>query len=221
MLYNMNPRKLLVEATAMLDPEVNDVVKDVVDDLDETLQSADGFDKKTGTVQDGADKSDKVPVTTNGGIPVTEAAAAVFECKTATGKKAYIVTLETVMAIMETEGEAAAQAAMEEPGEAPSEEAVEEAEPTAPEVVENIADANGIETKVKEVEVELKPEGDGEAQTVAVAINYEQVKMLANSAVLEAKCGKKGDDALATKKLKKVGKAVKQLKEAGIKLIRA
>ena len=90
-----NPRRLLSEsATAdLLNPEVSDEVKDVIVDLEKDL---------TNNVEE-VKEEDK---TTNGGIPVTTESVAIMESSSVYGKAKYLVTLESVMAVMESEAEA-------------------------------------------------------------------------------------------------------------------
>lgn len=185
-----NPRKLLSEAasTDLLAPEVSEKVKEVIDELEDTL---------TNNVEE-VKEEDK---TTNGGIPVTTEAVAIMESTGNYDRARYLVKLEDVIAIKETEGEAAAAAAVEEPGTAPTEEECEKAEPDAANVVEDIAAKNGVDP-----------------EQVAVVITAENVQFLAETALLEAKAGKKcGKGA---KKLAKLGKAVDQLK-GKVKLVKA
>lgn len=190
MLFS-NPKLILSEAAAadLLNPEVSEEVKDVITDLEDTL---------TNSVEEVDDK-DK---TTNGGIPVVAEAVSLLEAAGNYGDARYIVTLEDVIAVMETEGEDAA-AAEANPGEAPSEEACEANEPAASNVVDDIAQKNGVEP-----------------EQVAVVITAENVAFLAETALLEAKCGKSGKAAKATKKLKKTKKAVDDLK-GKVKLVKA
>ena len=193
MLFS-NPRAILSEAasTDMLNPEVSEEVKNTIEDLEDTL---------TNNVEEVDDK-DK---TTNGGIPVVAEAVSLFESATTYGTARYIVTLEDVIAVQEAEGEEAAKEdqQLEDPGQAPSEEKCEEKEPDAANVVEDIAKRNDVEP-----------------EQVAVVITAENVRFLAQTALLEAKCGKCGKDAQATKKLKKYKKTVNQLK-GKVKLVKA
>lgn len=185
-----NPRKLLSEAASadLLAPEVSEEVKEVIDELEDTL---------TNNVEE-VKEEDK---TTNGGIPVTTEAVAIMESAGNYDRARYLVKLEDVIAIKETEGEAAAAAAVEEPGTAPTEEECEKAEPDAANVVEDIAAKNGVDP-----------------EQVAVVITAENVQFLAETALLEAKAGKKGGKG--AKKLAKLGKAVDQLK-GKVKLVKA
>lgn len=184
-----NPRKLLSEAAAadLLAPEVSEEVKEVIDELEDTLTN------NVEEVEDG----DK---TTNGGIPVTTEAVSIMESGANYGRARYLVKLEDVIAIKETEGEAAA-AEEAEAGTAPSEEECEKAEPDAANVVEDIAAKNGVDP-----------------EQVAVVITAESVRFLAETALLEAKAGKK--NGKGKKKLAKTHKAIKEL-EGKIKLVKA
>lgn len=186
-----NPRKLLSEAASadLLAPEVSEEVKEVIDELEDTL---------TNNVEEVKEEDKKI---TNGGIPVTTEAVAIMEATGNYDRARYLIKLEDVIAIKETEGEAAAAAAVEEPGTAPSEEECEKAEPDAANVVDDIAAKNGVNP-----------------DQVAVVITAENVQFLAETALLEAKAGKKCGKG--TKKLAKVGKAVDQLK-GKIKLVKA
>lgn len=186
-----NPRRLLSEAATadLLNPEVSDEVKDVIVDLEKDL---------TNNIEE-VKEEDK---TTNGGIPVTTESVAIMESAVGYGKAKYLVTLESVMAVMESEAEA--EVPVEEPaaGEAPAEE-VPAVEPSPVNVVEDIAEKNGVEP-----------------EQVAVVITAESVKFLVEHAILESKACKSGKDAKACKKLAKVGKAVKDLKEGGVMVVR-
>ena len=194
MLFS-NPRRLLSEAASadMLNPEVSDEVKDTIEELEDDL---------TNNVEE-VDEKDK---TTNGGIPVTTESVSMLEAAGNYGRAQYLVALEDVIAVKEAEGEEAAkeEKAMEEPGSAPatpSEEEAEAAEPDAGNVIEDIADKNGVDP-----------------EQVAVVITAEQVRFLAETALLEAKCGKK--KGKATKKLKKTKKVIDELK-GKVKLVKA
>lgn len=194
MLFS-NPRRLLSEAASadMLNPEVSDEVKDTIEELEDDL---------TNNVEE-VDEKDK---TTNGGIPVTTESVSMLEAAGNYGRAQYLVALEDVIAVKEAEGEEAAkeEKAMEEPGSAPaapSEEEAEAAEPDAGNVIEDIADKNGVDP-----------------EQVAVVITAEQVRFLAETALLEAKCGKK--NGKATKKLKKTKKTIDELK-GRVKLVKA
>lgn len=194
MLFS-NPRRLLSEAASadMLNPEVSEEVKDTIEELEEDL---------TNNVEE-VDEKDK---TTNGGIPVTTESVSMLEAAGNYGRAQYLVALEDVIAVKEAEGEEAAkeEKAMDEPGSAPaapSEEEAEAAEPDAANVIEDIAGKNGVDP-----------------EQVAVVITAEQVRFLAETALLEAKCGKK--KGKATKKLKKTKKTIDELK-GKVKLVKA
>ena len=83
-----NPRKLLSEAasTDLLAPEVSEKVKEVIDELEDTL---------TNNVEE-VKEEDK---TTNGGIPVTTEAVAIMESTGNYDRARYLVKLEDVIAI--------------------------------------------------------------------------------------------------------------------------
>lgn len=191
MLFS-NPRKLLSEAATadLLDPEVSEEVKEVIDDLDDTLSN---------NIEEVKDE-DK---TTNGGIPVTTEAVSLMEAGTNYGRATYLVKLEDVIAIKETEGEEAAKAESDEPGVPPTEQEVEAHEPNAVNVVEDIAEKNGVDP-----------------EQVAVVITAESVSLLAEHALLEAKAGRRGKKAKAAKRLKKVKKTIDEL-EGKVKLVKA
>lgn len=187
MLFS-NPRKLLSEAAVadLLDPNVSEEVKDVIDDLDDALTN------NIEEVKDG----DK---TTNGGIPTVTESVALMESSSNYGRARYLVKLEDVIAVQESEGEAEA-AAEAEPGTAPTPEEAEAKEPDATDVVKDIADRNGVDE-----------------DQVAVVITAENVRFLAETALLEAKCGKK--KGKGCKKLLKTKKAIDQL-EGKVKLVK-
>lgn len=191
MLFS-NPRKLLSEAAAadLLDPEVSEEVKDVINDLQDDL---------TNNIEEVKD-DDK---TTNGGVPVVAEAVSLMESAHDYNGAKYLVTLENIIAIKETEGEQEAQEKMEEPGQAPTPEECEECEPNAVDVVEDIANKNGVDP-----------------EQVAVVITSENFRFLAETALMEAKCGKKGKGARAAKKLGKMRKTVDELK-GKVELVKA
>jgi len=189
MLYK-TPRKLLSEAAAdLLNPEVSDEVKDVVEELEDIL---------TNNVEEVKDE-DK---TTNGGIPVTTESVALMESATGYGDAKYLVKFEDVVAVMESEGEAAAAEAMEEPGQAPSAEEVEAHMPEPENVIEDIAQKNGVEP-----------------EQVAVVISAESFRMQARAALLEAKAGCR--TAECKEELEKNVGLAKKMKKAGIKMVMA
>lgn len=177
MFLTTNPRRLISEAAAadLLNPEVSEEVKDVVEELEDDLKDID-------TVPD--DQK-----TTNGGIPVTTEGVSLM--KTNNGR--YLVTLEDVIAVMETEGADAAEEAKQnaEPGETPP--TAEECEPSATDTLEKIANANGVDV-----------------EDVTVVINSNEMACVAEAALLEAGKGRcKGRN---TKKLMKKKKVVDALK---------
>lgn len=190
-----NPRVLLSEAASadLLNPEVSEEVKDVINDLEDVL---------TNNVEEVKD-ADK---TTNGGIPVTTESASLMEAAAPYGKARYLISLEQVMAIRETEEAEAAAAAeaapAEEGGEAPTE------EPAAPTVepaniIERIADNNDVEP-----------------EQVAVVISAEAAHYYAQTALLEQKAGRNPEDCLATAKLFEMTDTVVRLINAGVKVVR-
>lgn len=186
-----NPRSLLSEAATadLLDPEVSEEVSDVVEELEDVL---------TNNIEEVKDDEK----TTNGGIPVTTESVALMESAHGYGEARYLVRLEDVMSIMEAEGEAAAAAEMEEPGQAPTPEEAEAAEPDPANVIEDIADKNGVEP-----------------EQVAVVISAESMKLMAENAIMEAKCGNTGKKNKG--KLKKMLDKIRKLKNKGIKLVKA
>jgi len=192
MLFSTHPRKLLSEAAAadLLDPKVSDEVKEVIDDMEDIL---------TNNIEEVKDE-DK---TTNGGVPVVAEAVAMLESTNTYGKAKYLITLESVIAVMENEGEKlAAEAEEVEPGEAPAPEAVEAHEPHAANVIEDIANRNGVE-----------------ADQVAVVISAENFRFLAEMALLEAKCGKAPEECEAAKKLGKARKVAKELQSGDVAMV--
>lgn len=106
------------------------------------------------------------------------------------------------MSIMEAEGEANAAAEMEEPGQAPTPEEVSAAAPDAGNVIEDIASKNGVEP-----------------EQVAVVITAEALKLDAENAIMEAKCGNTG--CKNKFKLAEKLKAIRQLKNKGVKVVKA
>ena len=183
MLFS-NPRKLLSEAAAdMLDPKESKEVKDVVDELEDVL---------TNNVEEVPEK-DKL---TNGGIPVTNEAVSMMESVTSAGTR-YMLRMEDLCAVMESEGEAAAEEAAAE-GTPPTPEEVENCTPPAGDVIKDIADKNGVDP-----------------DQVTVVIKSESMRCIARGALLEQKYGTLAENAKACNKALKV---VKQLKEAGVKI---
>ena len=188
-----NPKKLLSEAASadLLDPKVSDEVKDVIDELEDVL---------TNNIEEVDDK-DK---TTNGmQMAIQAEAVAMLESAVGYGNARYLLKIEDLMAVREAEGEAAAAEAMEEPGQAPTPEEVEAAAPDAGNVIEDIAAKNGVEP-----------------EQVAVVITAETVRFLAETALLEAKCGKDKKDCKALGLARKYKKAAEMVKEAGYTLLK-
>ena len=183
-----NPRKLLSEAASadLLNPEVSDEVKDVIEELEDVL---------TNNIEEVDDK-DK---TTNGGIPVVAESVALMEASAAYGNAKYLVKFEDVVAVMESEAEAAATEAMEEPGQAPSAEEVAAHEPEPENVIDDIAAKNGVEP-----------------EQVAVVITAESFRRVARAALLESKAGKCAEN---TEECKKNLRLAKKMKEHGIKMV--
>ena len=191
MLFSTHPRKLLSEAAAadLLDPKVSDEVKEVIDNLEDVL-----VDKNIEEVKD----ENK---TSNGGIPTVTDAVPVMQTESAiAGKNEYLVTIESVLALMETEGEKlAAEAEEVEPGEAPTPEAVEANKPHTANIIEDIANANGV-----------APED------ISITISQEAVKYYAEMAILEAKAGKTTANNKSLKKLKDIDGCTKEALAGGI-----
>lgn len=190
MLFS-NPRKLLSEAASadLLDPEVSAEVKDVVNDLDDIL---------TNNIEEVKD-SDK---TTNG-MPLKAEAVAMMESAAPYGRARYLLRIEDLMAVRESEGEAAAKEEAGDEMKEPTEEEIEAAAPEASNVIEDIAAKNGVDE-----------------DQVAVVISAESAKFLARTALLEAKCGTDKKDCKALGKAKKLLKTAKAVKESGYTLLR-
>ncbi len=190
MIFKTNRRLLSEAATAdLLDPEVSDEVKDTVDELEDVLSN---------NVEE-VKPEDK---TTNGGIPVTTESVALMRAngKYRNSNIKYLVKLEDVIAIKEAEGEEKAAEQMDEPDTKPSEADVEANEPDAASVIDDIAKKNGVEP-----------------DQVAVVISSE-CAFLAETAILESKCGKK--KGKGKKKLKKTLDTVKEL-EGKVAMVKA
>ena len=180
-----NPKKLLSEAASadLLNPEVSEEVKDVIDELEDVL---------TNNIEE-VDEKDK---TTNGGIPVVAESVAMMESAVSYGGKAkYLIKFEDLRAVMEQEGEAAAEAEAE-PGEAPTPEEVVAHTPEPENVIDDIAAKNGVEPK-----------------QVAVVITAESFMRTARCALLEAKVGQCAENV---EECKKNVALAKKLKEKGI-----
>ena len=163
-----NPKKLLSEAASA--DLLDPKVSDEVKDVIDELE-----DVLTNNIEE-VDEKDK---TTNG-MPLKAEAVAMMESAVGYGKARYLLKIEDLIAVREAEGEAAAAEAMEEPGQAPSAEEVEAAAPDAGNVIEDIAAKNGVEP-----------------EQVAVVITAESVRFLAETALMEAKCGKDKKDCKA------------------------
>ncbi len=190
-MFFSNPRSILSEAAATDLLEVEGEVKDVVDELQDDLDDIEIVKPED--------------MTTNGGIPVVSEAVSLMRSSNDYNGARYLVSLESVMAVMESEGEKAAEEDMDteevEAGEAPTPEDVEEHEPHPANVVEDIAARNGVDP-----------------EEVAVVISSEAVAMLAEHALLEAKVDRKGKNAKGTKKMNKVKKVIDDLK-GNVKLL--
>ena len=204
------PRDLLFEAATaeLFDTEESEEVKDVAEELNDTLTNNIPIvgedpneltpdiddDDETDPLPDTTLGTDELPITQSGDIAITAEAVMLAEASI-TGRRRYFVSLETVMTLMETEGEQAAEEAMKEPDATPSEEEVAAHEPEAVDVIDQIASANGVD-----------------ADQVTVIINSESVRMLASAALLESKSCKRGGKAKAKKKLKKTNDVIESLK---------
>lgn len=186
-----NPKKLLSEAASA--DLLDPKVSDEVKDVIDELE-----DVLTNNIEE-VDEKDK---TTNG-MPLKAEAVAMMESAVGYGKARYLLKIEDLIAVREAEGEAAAAEAMEEPGQAPSAEEVEAAAPDAGNVIEDIAAKNGVEP-----------------EQVAVVITAESVRFLAETALMEAKCGKDKKDCKALGMARKYKKAAEMVKEAGYTLLK-
>lgn len=186
-----NPKKLLSEAASA--DLLDPKVSDEVKDVIDELE-----DVLTNNIEE-VDEKDK---TTNG-MPLKAEAVAMMESAVGYGKARYLLKIEDLIAVREAEGEAAAAEAMEEPGQAPTAEEVEAAAPDAGNVIEDIAAKNGVEP-----------------EQVAVVITAESVRFLAETALMEAKCGKDKKDCKALGLARKYKKAAEMVKEAGYTLLK-
>ena len=128
-----NPKKILSEAASadLLNPEVSDEVKEVLDDLEDVL---------TNNIEE-VDEKDK---TTNGGIPVVAESVSLMESAVGYGNAKYLLRFEDLYSVMEAAAEAEAEAAAE-PGEAPSAEDVAAAMPEPENIIDDIAAKNGVD----------------------------------------------------------------------------
>ena len=186
-----NPKKLLSEAASA--DLLDPKVSDEVKDVIDELE-----DVLTNNIEE-VDEKDK---TTNG-MPLKAEAVAMMESAVGYGNARYLLKIEDLMAVREAEGEAAAAEAMEEPGQAPTPEEVEAAAPDAGNVIEDIAAKNGVEP-----------------EQVAVVITAENVKFLAECALMEAKCGKSKKDCNAFEKAKKLKNTIEMVKNEGYTLLK-
>lgn len=173
MLLGVNPYKFLDEAATadLMDPATSEEVKDTVEELEDVL---------TNNVEE-VKPDDMV---TNGGVPVTTAESAVLV--EANGK--YFVSMEAVIAICEDE-------AAEEAGEG-VEPSADDVADKATDVIEQIADANGVDK-----------------EDITVVINAESCGYICECAINESKCNKSkgGKKKKAVKKAKILSKVTKAL----------
>lgn len=180
MLLGVNPYKFLDEAATadLMDPATSEEVKDTVDELQDTL---------TNNIEE-VKPEDMV---TNGGVPVTTAESAVL----VEHNGEYFVSMEAVISICEDE------AAEDLPaGEEPSADAVAD---KATDVIEQIADANGVDK-----------------DDITVIINQESCAYICECAINESKCSKgKCGKKKAVKKAKILSKVSKAL-EGKIKVFK-
>lgn len=160
------PYSFLSEAATqdLMDPATSDEVKDTVEELEDVL---------TNNVEE-VKPSDMV---TNGGVPVTTAESAILVEGVNGG---YYVAIEAVISICEDEAAEDPAADTDVDGE-PTADAVAE---KAPDVIDQIAQANGVEP-----------------EDITVVINSESALFICESAINESK---------ASKGKKKGGKAVKK-----------
>lgn len=174
-----NPYKFLSEAATqdLMDPATSPEVKDTVDELEDTL---------TNNVEE-VKPDDMV---TNGGVPVTTAESAIL----VESNGRYFLAMEAVLAICEDEAAEEAPA-----GEEPTADDVAD---KAPDVIEQIADANGVDK-----------------EDITVVISAEEAAYVCECAINESKASKGKKSGKATKKAKILAKAAKAL-EGKIKLIK-
>lgn len=180
MLLGVNPYKFLSEAAVqdLMDPATSEEVKSTVDELEDTL---------TNNVEE-VKPDDMV---TNGGVPVTTAENAVL----VESYGHYFLAMEAVLAICEDEANAEA-----------AEDGADEATPDqvagkAPDVVEQIAQANGVDK-----------------DDVTVVINADECAYICECAINESKASK-GKKKKAVRKAKILAKAAKAL-EGKVKLFK-
>lgn len=167
-MFMQNPYKLLSEAATqdLMDPATSKEVKDVVDELEDDL---------TNNVEE-VKPDDMV---TNGGVPVTTAESALL----VESNGRYYVSMEAVMAIAEDEASV--------DGEEAEPEAVAD---KAEDVIEQIADANGVDK-----------------DDITVVINGESAAFMMESAINESKATK-GKGKKAVRKAKVLTGITKALK---------
>ena len=174
------PYKFLSEAATadLMDPATSDEVKDTVDDLQDTL---------TNNVEE-VKPDDMV---TNGGVPVTTAENALL----VESNGRYYVSMEAVLAICEDEAEV--------PETASDDDAADACAEKAPDVVEQIADANGVDK-----------------EDITVVINADEAAYVCECAINESKAGKgKKKSGKSVRKAKILAKTAKAL-EGKIKLFK-
>lgn len=193
MLFKSPIRNLLSEGatgTDLVTPP-DEELKDDINDLEKTLND----DTAVEDIKD----EDKSSTT---GIPMVAEAVAIMESSSTYGKAKFLIKLEDVIAVRETEGEEKAKA--ETPYCEPSEEDCEAHEPDSADIIKDIADKNGVEP-----------------EQIAVVIRTENVKFYAQAAILESKCNKTGNAAKSKKKLKAIKKTVDELSKGNIKMVKA
>lgn len=168
------PHKFLSEAATqdLMDPKTSPEVKDTVEELEDVL---------TNNVEE-VKPSEMV---SNGGIPVVSAESALLAVSEST--RSYMVAMETVLAIAE------AEAAEESEDPVTADPAPEEIAAKVPDVIEQIANNNGVDK-----------------EDITVVINAESANYIIECALNESKCGKK--NGKAAKKAKTLAAAAEALK---------
>ena len=163
------PHKFLSEAATqdLMDPATSPEVKETINELEDVL---------TNDVEE-VKPSDMV---SNGGVPVVTSESALL-MESAGG---YMVAMETVLAI--AEAEAAEESETADP-------APEEVAEKVPDVIEQIADNNGVDK-----------------EDITVVINAESALYIVECALNESRAGKK--NGKAAKKAKILSKAAEALK---------
>ena len=175
------PYSFLSEAATqdLMDPATSTEVKDTVEELEDVL---------TNNVEE-VKPDDMV---TNGGVPVTTAESAIL-VEGADGR--YYVAMESVLAICEDEAAEEAPA-----GEEPDADAIAD---KAPDVIEQIANANGVDK-----------------DEITVVINADESAYICECAINESKaCKGKKKGGKSAKKAKVLAKAAKAL-EGKIKIFK-